>query len=548
MVFPMSEPVGMVLSGSTTRRATIQLYEKYEGKINEGELCIIDSSGRKLLCRIDKITPFSEFFEKGDAFSEARRKRANIPTQIARKYYNLELEILNEIKNNHLLEVTIPPSPGDEVFKITKDEILSVVNQDNEGKLLIEFGRLFGYKDVPLYLNVDAIPMHLAVLGVTGSGKSYTVGYLIEQLSELVIGNRKTALSTIIIDANGDYLDYYKSCHSQGKRIGNYIDLIRFVFNKSQHALFKNNIKVISLDLDVFNARELSELVITYYTGGSLNELQVAGLESALRTLKEEYYSFSSLFTHAHDKLLEELERAKKEKGIHDQTFSAIKRAITKFVEDAEMYDLIKPRESAGLNDTFVDSLTDPEKPKLVIIDFSVDGAPGVSLQLKQLVVSYITKLLFKKFTDYKVNKEDRILLLIIEEAQNYCPNQETFPIGYSLAKENLAQIATQGRKFGLSLCLVSQRPSFVDQIVLSMVNTFIIHRVSAADVTFIKRITGGLPEAIENKLTNLSTGKAIVTGQMNAIGFPVLVNIPKRKIEPTVGKISVSEILKGKI
>ena len=142
----------------------------------------------------------------------------------------------------------------------------------------------------------------------------------------------------------------------------------------------------------------------------------------------------------------------------------------------------------------------------------------------------------------------DRILLLIIEEAQNYCPNLETYPIGYSLARDNLAQIATQGRKFGLSLCLVSQRPSFVDQIVLSMVNTFIIHRISATDVPFVKRAAGGLPEVIEDKLTSLATGRAIVIGQMNKLGFPVLIEIPEeeRRIKPTIGKISVSKILLG--
>lgn len=546
----MGEPIGIVLSGSTTRRATIQLYEKYEGKIHEGELCIINSSNRKLLCRVDKIVPFSEFLEKDDAFTEARRKRANIPSQIARKYYNLELEILNEIRNNRLVEVTLPPSPGDEVFKATKDEILAVINQSNEERLLIEFGTLFGYKDIPLYLNVDAIPMHLAIVGVTGSGKSYTVGYLIEQLSELTIGDKRTALSTIIIDANGDYLDYYDAYHLKGKHIGNYTDIIRFVFNKSSRALFghSGSIKVISLDLDVFNARELSELIMTYYSGGSLNELQVSGLDLVLRNLEGAGYSFSMLFTdNYYDKILQKLDDARRKRIIHDQTYSAIRRALAKFKEDLGVYDLIKPKNKASFNDNFVNELINPEKPKLVIIDFSADGAPGVPLQLKQLIVAYITKLLFKKFTEYKSKGENKVLLLIIEEAQNYCPNQETFPIGYSLARENLAQIATQGRKFGLSLCLVSQRPSFVDQVVLSMVNTFIIHRVSAADVTFIKRVTGGLPEAIENKLTNLATGKAIVTGQMNVLSFPILVDIPERKIKPTVGKISVSEILKGK-
>jgi DNA helicase HerA-like ATPase len=454
------------------------------------------------------------------------------------------------MRGGHLSEVTIPPAPGNEVLKMESEkEILEVMRPEGEDRVFIEFGRLFGYKEIPLFLDIDAIPMHLSILGVTGSGKSYTVGYLIEQLSEINIKGIKTALTTIIIDANGDYIDYYEAYHIKHQKIGNYADVVRFVLNNSP-VRFNRGVKLISLDLDIFEPREVAELIITYYTGGYLNELQVAGLEMALRRLKEDGYSMTSLLIENRSfegKLLVELERAKEEKLIHDQTLNAIRRALNKFRSDVvDKYELIAYRGQVTLSSDLIDSVTNPRNPALIIIDFSADGAPGASLQLKQLIVAYITKLLLKKFTEYKMRGSDRILLLVIEEAQNYCPNLETYPIGYSLARDNLAQIATQGRKFGLSLCLVSQRPSFVDQIVLSMVNTFIIHRISAGDVPFVKRVAGGLPEVIEDKLTSLATGRAIITGQMNKLGFPIIVDIPERKVKPTIGKISVSKILVG--
>ena len=549
----MNNSIGIVLSGSTTRRAIAQLYAEYEGKVYENELCFIISSNErhKFLCRVDKITPFSEFFEEGDAWSEARRKMAPIPTDLSRRYYTLELELLGEIKGGHLTEVVVPPAPGYEVVRIRdKNEILEVMGLKQDEKLSIEFGRLFGYKDIPLYLDLDAIPMHLAVVGVTGSGKSYTVGYLIEQISNINTKRFRTAITTMVIDANGDYLDYYDVFYNEHRNIGNYANVVRFVFNKSP-AKLSRGVKVISMDLDIFEPREVAELIITYYTGGSLNELQVAGLELVLRRLyEEEAYRVSQLFIEDRNferVLLPGLERARDERLIHDQTLRAIIRAVTKFKNDViDQYELVTFKNLVTLSTEFIDSITDPDNPTLAIIDFSTDGAPGVSIQLKQLVVSYITKLLLKKFTNYKIEGKDKIMLLIIEEAQNYCPNLQTFPIGYSLARDNLAQIATQGRKFGLSLCLVSQRPSFVDPVVLSMVNTFIIHRISAEDVSFVKRIAGGLPKNIENKLTTLATGRAIVVGQMNRLGFPVIVDIPERKIKPTIGRISVSKILTG--
>lgn len=548
----MVKPMGIVLSGSTSKKAVVQLYAEYEGKVREGEFCFIRFPEHeiKLLCRINKIIPYSEFFEEGDAWSEARRRMAQIPTEISRKYYTLEIEILGEVKSGSLSEVSVPPPPGSEVVRIeNKEEILEVIGSKGEEKALVEFGRLFGYREVPFFLDLDAVPMHLAVLGVTGSGKSYTVGYLIERMSEIEVGSLKTALTTVVIDANGDYLDYYEAYYIKHQKIGNYNNVIRFVFNKSP-ARLRRGVKTISMDLDVFDAREVAELVIIYYTGGSLNELQVAGLETALRRLHEEGYSMSSLFLEDRNfrgRLMAELERAKDEKLIHEQTLQAIKRALNKFKGDAvDSYELVTYKGQVTFSSNFVDEITNPKNPTLVLIDFSADGAPGAPLQLKQLVVAYITKLLLKKFTEYKISGSDRILLLIIEESQNYCPNLETYPIGYSLARDNLAQIATQGRKFGLSLCLVSQRPSFVDQIVLSMVNTFIIHRISAGDIPFVKRVAGGLPEIIEDKLTSLATGRAIIIGQMNRLGFPVIVDIPERKIKPTIGKISVSKILSG--
>jgi len=545
----MNKPIGIILSGSTSRKASCQLYADFESKVFEGELCFIRylNYGTRVLCRVDRIVPFSEFFEEGDAWSEARRKEAPIPSDLSRRYVTVELELLGEIKRGHLGEVTMPPSPGDEVYKLEdREEILRIIRSSSEEKVLINFGVLFGYKRIPLLLDIDAIPMHLGVLGVTGSGKSYTVGYLIEQLSDIKIGNHKTALTTLVIDANGDYLDFYESFHIKGEDIGNLSNVYRFVFNNSP-AKLSRGVKVLSMDLEVFEPREIAELIMTYYSGGTLNELQVAGLELVFRRLQEDGYPISSLLLQDRyfEMLIRELRRAKDQRLIHDQTLNAINRALYKFRNDVvDEYSLVAHSKLVTLSSDFIDDITDPKNPTLVIIDFSADGAPGVSLQLKQLVVSYITKLLLKKFTSYKINGMDRILLLIIEESQNYCPNLSTYPIGYSLARDNLAQIATQGRKFGLCLCLVSQRPSFVDPIVLSMVNTFIIHRISAGDIPFIRKVAGGLPKVIEDKLVNLTTGRAIVTGQMNRLGFPVVVDIPKRKIKPKIGKISVSTII----
>ena len=140
--------------------------------------------------------------------------------------------------------------------------------------------------------------------------------------------------------------------------------------------------------------------------------------------------------------------------------------------------------------------------------------------------MTYIATLLFNKFANYKIRDRSRYLIFLIEEAQNFIPDK-SYPVGSSLAKNKLSLIATQGRKFGLSLCLVTQRPSFIDKIVLSMCNTFFIHRISPDDVSYVRSVTGGLPESISRRLTRLNQGEMILTGQMNKVPFPLLIRVP---------------------
>jgi hypothetical protein len=225
------------------------------------------------------------------------------------------------------------------------------------------------------------------------------------------------------------------------------------------------------------------------------------------------------------------IEREEKAQAVHSSTVGAVKRALMTFKDRMTRYRIVRPSASyATLNEEFVKEITDPDDPKLVIVDFSPDGAPGVDLRTKQFIVYYVLKLLFDEFVKYKIGNENRVMLVVIEEAQNYAPNQREYPIGFSVARSMLALAATQGRKFGLSLALVTQRPGFVDPVIMSMVNTFLIHRVSPGDVKFVQLATGGLPKHIASKLSSLETGLAILVGQMNPFPHPVLTKIRKRR------------------
>jgi len=543
------KPVGVILSGASTRNAVCQVYESAErGKLREGMFLQVESEEKRtILARATSIIPQNEFYLPGDAWTEARRKRWKVPENLARKYELCELELLGEIPG--LKEISVPPYAGDEVFEIdvskAPEEIFGVKRQFPG---IIWYGSLLGYNNAPIPLTIEGIPMHCAVFGVTGSGKSYNVGALIEKLVKIRASeNFQLSLPMLIIDANADYIDYFEYCNKNG-HFGACPSVIRYVFpNSPELRMYRANTKPIAINLNNLTLRDLAELIVQYYSGGEKNELQVAGIESLIHFMEERgdiaRDDFQSIFLDDDTfyRALQRLNDLRSNGDIHAATAAAIRRGLNKFMEIERQYNLLS--ETPQIEGKFVDDLT--KNRGIAIFDFSADGAPGVPLSLKQLVISYLASILFRKFTEYKIKREERYLLFIIEESQNYCPNLATYNVGYSLAREKLALISTQGRKFGLSLCLVSQRPSFIDPIVLSMCNTFFIHRISPEDVSFVKKVSGGLPRDLERRLTTLDLGEVIVTGQMSVVPFPLVIKVPKREVPHTFGKTDVLSALK---
>ena len=477
--------IGIILSGATTREASCQLLEEAErGGIHEGMLLLVKPKDRNpILSRISKIMPYNAFYTEGDPWSEARRKGLPIPEDVARQYEVCDLELLIEIPPK---EVNYPPYPGDCVVKIDPKENEKAIFEISRGDPKhVWYASLAGYKNAPVPLNVENIPMHIAVFGTTGSGKSFDTGALIEKLADVPFDeNTHISFPMIIIDANGDYLDYVNYFKRKGA-MGHVGWIKRFVFPKiySSRLDMREDTEYISpigINLDVLSNRELAETIVMYYKGTTEGaELQLSGIASLFEYFAEErlFESKHDLFLDNYADLLSELRKI----DMHDSTRKAIARAFNKFVEIEREHKILSTK-SVLKEEKFIDEIT--KSGSIAVIDFSADGATGVDLPTKQLVMTYIATLLFKKFKEFKVKGKERYLTFLIEEAQNFCPDR-SYPVSSSLAHEKLSLIATQGRKFGLSLCLITQRPSFVDRIILSMCNTFFIHRISPDDVSF---------------------------------------------------------------
>lgn len=124
---------------------------------------------------------------------------------------------------------------------------------------------------------------------------------------------------------------------------------------------------------------------------------------------------------------------------------------------------------------------------------------------------------------------EERILapwVLVLEEAHNYLrPRRESEDAGLTLSREAFERIAKEGRKFGLSLIIASQRPADVSETVLSQCANFVVHRIqNPDDIAYFKRILPGGSRDMLDQVSILTPGEALLLG--SAVNVPCRVRV----------------------
>jgi hypothetical protein len=162
---------------------------------------------------------------------------------------------------------------------------------------------------------------------------------------------------------------------------------------------------------------------------------------------------------------------------------------------------------------TAIDQLI--EQGKTTIINLK-----GVSPDIQQMIVKRLASVAFE------MRKKDAIppMMMVVEEAHNYCPQG-----GVVISSKSLATIASEGRKFGLGLMVISQRPAKVDKNVLSQCGTQIILKVTNPnDVKAISQSIEGLTSGMTDDIQTMPIGMAMVVGA--GLESPLLVEVRPRE------------------
>lgn len=178
------------------------------------------------------------------------------------------------------------------------------------------------------------------------------------------------------------------------------------------------------------------------------------------------------------------------------------------------------------------------QKSNVTIVDLS-----GVPFEVLSVTVSLISRLIFDFCFHYsklqhalgKLN--DIPVLLVCEEAHNYVPRDNH--ASYRASRKSIERIAKEGRKYGLSLMVVSQRPSEVSETIFAQCNNFISLRLTNdADQSYVRRLFPDNANAITEILPNLAPGECVVVG--DAVLLPAVIKMPLPSPEPHSQSVKV--------
>jgi DNA helicase HerA-like ATPase len=387
-----------------------------------------------------------------------------------------------------------PPRPTARVYEASKEVLTKIFSRD-PAHGWIRVGELVNHPGVPFYINADSvISRHLAVLAVTGAGKSNTVGVL---LNRIVNDLRGTAL---VIDMHSEYA---------GIAGDNHTNIVRPRIHPAKLTL-----------TEYINLLRLSEKATK----------QRMYLRKAYKELKKDpnAYKYPEKFLDLLlKKIYEELDNLRngKEKLKGDE--SSIIDLANKFEDLMENYGgrLLTAEAPSELQ-----SVISPGKANVLqlgSVDYDVADV---------VVYHYLTWLLNERKTWVTTGGEKGYpvpVLVVIEEAHILLPRNRS-----TLTKSVASRVAREGRKFGVGLALVSQRPKNIDEDALSQTNNKIILKlVEPEDQRYVQRASETLSDELMQMLPSLNVGEAIVVGMMTPL--PALVKIDKAE-----GKRAGSDIM----
>jgi hypothetical protein len=356
------------------------------------------------------------------------------------------------------------------------DEVRAWLDGLGSSRPALDVGQLALARGVPMGLDSGGFGRHTFLCGQSGSGKTYSLGVLLERLL------METRLRVVVLDPNSDYV-----------RLGEPRD--------DADPGLADRFAPLTDSIAVRSGTDGPDAVRVRF-----RELSPAQQAALLRL----------------DPLEDRAEYAELTALVEDEGIRSVAD-----LESSESDALKLRARNLGVDrwsiwpgpegTTLAEELDDPEGPRCMVVDL---GSLGTREE-QALTAGSVLEHLWRR------RAARNPIAIVIDEAHNVCPAEPADPIT-ALATEDVIRIAGEGRKFGLYLIVVTQRPQKVHEHVLSQCDNLVLMRMnSTGDLAHVEEVFSFVPAGLIDRATTFQQGEALVAGKIAS--HPALIRFGAR-------------------
>jgi len=442
-----------------------------------------------VLAQVSRISNYSDIL--GERLSIQELESIISRYTATTKVYG-EAKILGYLNEKN--EVLVPRSaaiPGQKVYIAPSNLLENFFTKDIRSGISV--GSLITRDEVNVSIDPNGFRRHAAVIAQTGAGKSYLVGLILEKLLPL-------GATIIVLDPNSDYVMMRKKTDGTLTEISNDVTVYRPPGMQGRRFTDEEigGAEPYTIDFSRLNTNQVCD---------------VAGISSRWAVIRE---AVSDALSQLHgvygpQQLIDTLERISLNPAVDKRKAKAASNATT-YVRRLVNYKIW------GSSDIPLVDLTRPKR--LSVIDLA---------GLQRNVSEYIVQKTLDDIWGAAISGKLRYpIFVVLEEAHNFAPGAGTSQRGGN-SLGIVERIAAEGRKFGIFLLVVTQRPNKISSNVLSQCNSQIIMRLTnPEDMSAVRRSSEGLSEDLFQDLPGLNKGEAVVVGELTKV--PTMIKICGRK------------------
>ncbi len=451
------------------------------------------------------------------------------------------------------------PGINDEVHLVTEGDLGRIYGVTDEGQITI--GRLAGAESIPVRIDLDKlVTRHSAVLGSTGSGKSTTIASLLRSICHSG-GGRCASARVLLLDIHGEYGDALKS-NAAVFRVNPSVDeqplhvpfwaldtttLLDFLLGPISEAAYTSitdRIQAAKLSVaEGVAGVDVNALTVNTPLPFSLKRLWFELIDPEYRTWADSARTQPALDEEGDAATL----KAPKYKPasatnsapyINQFGVLGIKRQLAQMrsrLLDRQFDFMLHPGDwepdLAGKLQKDLPQLLEAwfghDKP-ITVLDLS-----GVPSQVLVRLIGAILNITYEAMfwgRNLPEGGRNRPELIVMEEAHRYLGKDTGNP-----ARDMVQRIVKEGRKFGVGAMIISQRPSEIDETILSQCGTLFALRLSnTADQAKVKAALPDSLSGLVDTLPVLRTGEAIIMGEAARLPIRCRINLPPEGQRPT--------------